>query len=80
MLGLGQHTSLGNVVCLCLALGNTHYWVMLLVYVGPWATQYTLLGNVVGFGNTLYWAMLFGLGQRTSLGNVVGPWATHFTG
>jgi hypothetical protein len=31
MLGLGQHTSLGYVV----GLGNTLYWVMLLVYVGP---------------------------------------------
>jgi hypothetical protein len=49
MLGLGERTSLGNAVGLCWALGNTLHWVMLLAYVGPWATQCTLLGNVVGF-------------------------------
>jgi hypothetical protein len=50
MLGLGQHTSLGNVVGSCWALGNALYWVMLLVYAEALATQYTVLGrsNVVG--------------------------------
>jgi hypothetical protein len=37
LLGLGQHTSLGNVV----GLRKTLYWVILLVYVGPWATHFT---------------------------------------
>jgi hypothetical protein len=34
------HTLLGNVVGLCWALGNALHWVMLLVYVGPWATHF----------------------------------------
>jgi hypothetical protein len=87
MLGLWQHTLLGrsNVVGLCWAWGNTLYLVMLLVYVGPWATvhwvmllglgQHTLLGNVVGLcwalGNALHWVMML---------VYVGPWTTHFTG
>jgi hypothetical protein len=54
MWGLGQHTLLGIVVGhmwftlasgivvgLCGASGNTLYWVLLLVYVGPWATHIT---------------------------------------
>jgi hypothetical protein len=59
MLGLGQHTSLGNVV----GLGNTLYLVMLLVYVGRnvvglcWALSNTLHW-VMLLGNTLYWVML----------------------
>jgi hypothetical protein len=63
MLALWQHTLLGNAVGLCWALGITLHWVMSLVYVGPWATQYTLLGNDtslgngVGLGNTPYRVM-----------------------
>jgi hypothetical protein len=34
-----------GVICplsdVCGASGNTLYWVLLLVYVGPWATHYT---------------------------------------
>jgi hypothetical protein len=41
MLGIREHTLLGNVVGLCWALGNALHWVMLLVYVGPWATHFT---------------------------------------
>jgi hypothetical protein len=47
MWGLGRRTSLGVVVGLCGASGNTLNWV-LLVYVAPWATQHTLLAIVVG--------------------------------
>jgi hypothetical protein len=65
---------LGNVVGLCGASGNTLYWVLLLVYVGPRATR-TLLGVVDWFtwdsGNAHYWVLLL---------VYVGPWATHFTG
>jgi hypothetical protein len=71
MLGLGQHTLLGNVVGLCWALGNTVQWAMLLDL-----GQHTLLGNVGlcwVFGNTLYWVDLMLLAD-------VGLRATHFTG
>jgi hypothetical protein len=57
MWGLRQDTLLG-IVDLCGTSGNTHYWVLLLAYVGLWAThltgycrftwhlgQYTLLGR-----------------------------------
>jgi hypothetical protein len=46
MWGLGQHTLLGIVVGSCGVSGNTLYWVLLLVYVGPWATHFT---GSVGF-------------------------------
>jgi hypothetical protein len=46
MWGLGQHALLGIVVGFTWASGNTHYWVLLLVYVGPRATQFT--GSDVG--------------------------------
>jgi hypothetical protein len=54
--------SLGNVVRLCGASGNTLYWVL-------------LLGLCGASGDTLYWVLLFGLsslGQHTLLGIVVG--------
>jgi hypothetical protein len=88
MWGLGQDTLLGIVVGLCGASGNTFYWVLLLVYVGPQATHFT------GYCCWFMW----GLGQHTLLGIVVGlcasgntslgfallvyvePQATHFTG
>jgi hypothetical protein len=38
--GLGQHTLLGIVVGLC-GPRATHITVLLLVYVGPWATHFT---------------------------------------
>jgi hypothetical protein len=70
---LGQHTLLGIDVWLTLASGNTHYWVLLLVYVGPRATQFT--GHRCLFPwasvNTHYWVLLLAY---------VEPWATHFTG
>jgi hypothetical protein len=57
MWGLGQHTLLGIVAWFTWASGNTHYWVLLLVYAG--LGQHTLLDIVVGLcgtlGNTLYW-------------------------
>jgi hypothetical protein len=46
MWGLGQHTLLGIVVWFTWVSGNAHYWVLLLVYVGPWATHFT--GSDVG--------------------------------
>jgi hypothetical protein len=50
------------VVSLCGASGNTLYWVLLLVYVGAWATHFT------GYCCWFTW----GLGQHTLLGIVVG--------
>jgi hypothetical protein len=63
----------GNVVVsLCGASGNTLYWVLLLVYMGPRATHFT------GYCCWFMW----GLGQHTLLGIVVGlsgASATQFT-
>jgi hypothetical protein len=58
MWGLGQHTLLGIVVWSTWASGNTHYRVLLLVYVGPRATYFT------GYCCWFAW----GLGQHTLLG------------
>jgi hypothetical protein len=65
MLGIREHTLLGNVVGLCWAV----HWVMLLglgqhTSLGNVVGQHTLLGNVVGLcwalSNTLYcyWVIL----------------------
>jgi hypothetical protein len=63
MLGLGQYSLLGNaVVSLCGASGNTLYWILLLVYMGPRATHFT------GYCCWFMW----GLGQHTLLGIGVG--------
>jgi hypothetical protein len=59
MWGLRQHTLLGLVVDLRGASGNTHYWVLLLVYVGPLATHFIVVGLYEVSDNTLYWASLF---------------------
>jgi hypothetical protein len=61
MRGLKQHT-MGIVVGLCRVSGNTLYWVLLLVHVGPRATNFT------GYCFLVY----VGLGQHTLLGIVVG--------
>jgi hypothetical protein len=66
---LGQHILLGIVVGLglcgvlllvMLRLGNTHYWLLLLVYEGPLPTHFTeyCCGLCEVSGNTLYWASL----------------------
>jgi hypothetical protein len=56
MWGLGQDTLLG-IVGLCGTSGNTHYWVLLLAYVGPRATHLTGYCRFMGH-----------LGQHTLLG------------
>jgi hypothetical protein len=61
MCGFGQHNLLGIVVGLRGASGNTLYWVLLLVYVGPRATHFT------GYCCWFTW----GLGQHTLLDIVV---------
>jgi hypothetical protein len=61
MWGHGQHTLLGIVVGLCGASGNTLYWVLLLVYMGPRAT------HITGYCCWFMW----GLGQHTLLNIVV---------
>jgi hypothetical protein len=50
------------IVGLCGASGDTLQWVLLLVYVGPQATHFT------GY----YCWFMWGLGQHTSMGIVVG--------
>jgi hypothetical protein len=41
-------------------LDNTLYWLLLLIYEGPWTTHFTgyCCGLCEGSGNTLYWAPL----------------------
>jgi hypothetical protein len=70
MWDLGQHNLLDIVVWFTWASGNTHCWVLLLVYVGTLATHFT--GIIVWFtwssGNAHYWVLLL---------LYVGPRATH---
>jgi hypothetical protein len=72
MRGLGQHTLLGIVVCLCVGLGQH---TLLGIVVGFMWGLGQHMGIVVGLcgasGKTLYWVLLL---------VYVGPWATHFTG
>jgi hypothetical protein len=76
-----------NVFGSCGASGNTLYWILFLVYVGPWATHLT--GHCCWFTWDLGQHTLLGIvvGLRRASGNTlywilllayVGPLATHF--
>jgi hypothetical protein len=89
MWGLGQHTLLGIVVGLRVALGNTLYWVLLLVHMGSRATHFTGYCFLVYVGLWQHTLLGIVVGLCVASGNTlywvlllvyVGPWATHFTG